>query len=53
MFIVFDKALIVRSSNSMIFFKKDIVDEEVKWIQYHKLDNMRGNIFFIRGNIRI
>ena len=51
MFIVFDKALIVRSSNSMLFFKKD--EEEGKWKQYHKIDNTRGNIFFIRGNIRI
>ena len=51
MFLVFEKALIVRSSNSMIFFKKD--EKLEKWVQYHKIDNMRGNIFFIRGNWRI
>ena len=38
----------------MIFFKKGTEkDLKGKWFQYHKIDNMRGNIFFIRGNIRI
>ena len=49
MHLVFDHALIVRSSNSILFFKKI----EGRWTEYHKLDNMRGTIFFIRGNIRI
>ena len=49
MHLVFDHALVVRSSNSILFFKKI----EGRWTEYHKLDNMRGTIFFIRGNIRI
>lgn len=49
MFLVFDHALVVRSSNSILFFKK--IDG--KWVQYHKIDDMRGQIYFIRGNIRI
>ena len=49
MYLVFDTALIVRSSNAILFFKKI----EGIWCQYHKIDNMRGTIFFIRGNIRI
>jgi len=49
MHLVFDQALIVRSSNSILFFKKI----EGRWTEYHKLDNIRGTIFFIRGNIRI
>jgi hypothetical protein len=50
MFLLYDTALIARSSNSILFFK---VDEETKlWKQYHKIDKIRGNIFFIRGNVR-
>lgn len=49
MYLIFDHALIVRSSNSILFFKKI----EGNWSQYHKIDNMRGTLFFIRGNIRI
>jgi len=50
MYLAFEKALIVRSSNSILIFK---VDPETKlWRQYHKINNMRGQIFFIRGNIR-
>lgn len=58
MVLVYEKALISRSSNSMIFFKKeklptDDEDEPAKWRQYAKLDDKRGTLFFIRGNIRI
>ena len=58
MVLVYEKALVSRSSNSMIFFKKqklptDEDDEPAKWRQYCKLDDMRGTLFFIRGNIRI
>ena len=51
MFLVYEKALVVRSSGSMLFFKKCL--ETDKWILYHEKQNMRGQIFFIRGNIRI
>ena len=40
MYLLFDQALIVRSSSSILFFK---IDEETGlWKQYHKFDNMRG-----------
>jgi hypothetical protein len=51
MYLLFDQALVVRSSSSILFFKKD--EETDLWVQYEKFDNMRGQIYFIRGNIRI
>lgn len=51
MFLLFEEALAVRSSNSILFFKKD--PETLKWVEYHKIDDMRGTIYFIKGNIRI
>lgn len=51
MYLVYGQALIVRSSNSIMFFK---IHEETKlWYNYFTFDEMRGQIFFIRGNIRI
>jgi len=51
MYLVYDKALVVRSSSSILFFK---IDEETGlWTQYHKFENMRGQIYYIKGNIRI
>jgi len=51
MYLLFDQALVVRSSSSILFFKKD--EETDLWTQYEKFDNMRGQIYFIRGNVRI
>lgn len=51
MYILFDQALVVRSSSSILFFKID--KETGDWKQYHKFEKMRGQIYFIRGNIRI
>lgn len=51
MFLIFEKALICRSSNSMIFFK--LSEETGRWVEYHKFEDMRGQVYFIRGNIRI
>ena len=51
MFLVFNKALVARSSTKMIFFK--INKETGLWTPYHKIPNMRGTVFFIRGNVRI
>lgn len=58
MVLVYEKALISRSSNSMIFFKKEKLPtdedgEPAKWRRYATLDDKRGTLFFIRGNIRI
>lgn len=51
MYLLFDQALVVRSSSSILFFK--INAETGLWEQYEELKDMRGNIYFIRGNIRI
>lgn len=51
MYLVYDQALVVRSSNSILFFK---IDEETGlWTNYFTFDDLRGQIFFIKGNIRI
>ena len=54
MVLVFNEALIVRSSTKILFFKqiKDIETGEENWELYHDL-NIRGFIFYIKGNIRI
>ena len=51
MYLLFEKALVTRSSSSILFFKID--PETGLWKQYHKFENMRGQIYFIRGNVRI
>ena len=51
MYLLFDQALVTRSSGSILFFK---IDEETgEWTEYECFDDMRGQIFFIRGNVRI
>lgn len=55
MYLFNNKALIARSSSTVLFFKI-IADEddpeEKSWQQYHVL-NIRGFIYFIKGNKRI
>ena len=51
MFLVFNQALVARSSTKMMFFK--INKETGKWTNYHTIHDMRGTVFFIRGNVRI
>jgi hypothetical protein len=51
MYLLFEKALIVRSSSSILFFKID--PETSLWTEYNKLPDMRGEIYFIKGNKRI
>jgi len=51
MYLLFDQALVSLSSGSILFFK---IDEETGlWTRYEKFENMRGQIFFIKGNQRI
>ena len=51
MYLLFDQALVTRSSSSILFFK---IDEETgDWKRYHTLPKTRGQIYFIKGNIRI
>lgn len=50
MYLLYDQALIVRSSSSILFFKQS--EETGQWVQYHKIPKMRGSIYFIKGNKR-
>ena len=51
MYLLFDRALVTRSSNTIRFFK---VDEEIgEWVEYQRLENMRGMIYYTMGNVRI
>jgi hypothetical protein len=50
MYLIFGEAVLARSSNSVILFKKQ--KEDGKWTQYYKIDKMRGTIYFMRGNVR-
>lgn len=54
MVLVYNEALIVRSSTKILFFKqvKDIETGEENWEQYHEI-GIRGFIYYIKGNIRI
>jgi len=52
MYILFEEALIVRQSSSILFFKQD-PEHDNEWKEYTRIDNMRGQIFFIKGNVRI
>ena len=52
--LVFNSALIARSSSDLVFFK--IVEDEKTlertWVQYHSIET-RGFLYYIKGNIRI
>ena len=54
MVLIYGKALIVRSSSQVLFFKQvyDKVTESWSWEQYNEI-NVRGLIYFIKGNVRI
>lgn len=54
MVLVYNNALIARSSSDILFFKieKDEDTEERKWKLYHDIE-VRGFIYYIKGNVRI
>ena len=54
MYLINNKALIVRSSSRILFFKIIQNEEtlEKKWTHFHTL-RIRGFIFYIKGNVRI
>lgn len=54
MFLVYEQALVARSSSEILFFKI-VVDDytgERYWKQY-KVIQARGMIYYIKGNVRI
>ena len=54
MFLIYEEALVVRSSSQVLFFKViyDPLLDEKKWELYHQID-FGGFIYYIKGNIRI
>ena len=54
MIFIFNKALAVRSSGKVLFFRQEWnhFEKRFKWINYHMI-NVRGFLYFIKGNIRI
>ena len=48
------KALIVRSSDKILFFRQEFnkIVQATEWVPYHKI-KLRGLIYSIKGNIRI
>jgi hypothetical protein len=54
MYMLFEQALVSRSSNFILFFKKSYKEKERgEWKEYYRIEKMRGQIYFIRGNVRI
>ena len=54
MVLIYGEALVIRSSNSILFFKQE-VDKFTKtehWHEYHSI-KVRGFLYYIKGNIRI
>ena len=54
MFLVYNKALMARSSSEILCFKRE-KDEETgiqKWVHYHTIE-IRGFVYYIKGNVRI
>lgn len=54
MYLVYNQALIARSSSDILFFKQiyDEASDTMKWRQY-KVIEARGFIYYIKGNVRI
>ena len=54
MYLIYNKALVVRTSDSIMFFRQ-VYDNEKRnffWKSYHQID-IQGTIYFINGNQRI
>jgi len=54
MYLIYNRALAVRSSSDILFFKLvwDEPSETMKWKNYETI-SARGFIYYIRGNVRI
>ena len=53
MYLIYDKALVARSSSDILFFKLVKDDEGVRRWEQYKMINVRGFIYYIKGNVRI
>ena len=54
MYLIYNKALVVRTSDCIMFFRQEFDNEKRSyfWKSYHKID-IQGTIYFINGNQRI
>jgi len=56
MYLIYDSALVARSSSDILFFKIEKDEEEEggrrRWKEYH-IEHVRGFIYYIKGNVRI
>jgi len=54
MYLIYDRALVVRCSSQILFFKIviDELTQKEKWVNYHTID-IGGFIYYIQGNVRI
>ena len=54
MYLVYNKALMARSSSDILCFKLETDEDtgERGWVHYHTI-NARGFVYYIKGNIRI
>jgi hypothetical protein len=56
-YMIYGKCLLVQSSRGMIFFQIEKTDKDSlmygKWAQYDIIEDLRGQIFHIKGNIRV
>jgi len=53
MYLIYEKALVARSSGDILFFKQEEDEEgKKKWKLYHQIEQ-RGFIYYIKGNVRI
>ena len=56
MYLIYDSALVARSSSDILFFKIEKDEDEEggrrRWKEYH-IEHVRGFIYYIKGNVRI
>jgi hypothetical protein len=54
MYLVYNQALVFRSSSEILFFKllKNEINGQREWKQYNSIAE-RGSIYYIKGNARI
>lgn len=53
MYLIYNSALIARSSSDILFFKIEKDDEGLRTWKLYKTLEVRGFIYYIKGNVRI
>jgi hypothetical protein len=53
MYLIFNQALVARTSSDVTVFRLEFDDEEKKWgWSLKEVLDIRGFVYFIRGNVR-